>query len=304
LLLTVLIGAVSGGLAYAAEDYPTQPITHLYDLTGGGAAGGLSLPSDVAVRDNRVYVVDSGNHRVVVFDSQGNYLQAIGVEGEQTGQFNYPLGIDAGPDGRIYIADRNNLRIQIFTSQGRYQNSFPVTSGGNRVHPIDIAMDPEGEELFVTGNDNHHVMVFTPEGKPLREWGGSGLGQGEFRYPGTLAFLQDGRLAVVDILNTRIQVFNQDGSFSLEIGEWGVLHGQLFRPKGIALDASDQIYVSDSYLNQIQVFSDTGQFEHVLRITDQGRKLQTPSGIAIDTEHRLYVAEMLGNRVSVFQLQQ
>ena len=285
----------------SADPVKTQDIKFIRDITGG-AAGPLSLPSDVAVNKQQVYIVDGGNHRVVVFDHQGKYLFAVGKEGERAGQFRSPVGIDVGEDGRIYVADKDNHRIQIFSKDGKYLKGFQVKSEGELVRPVDVAVATESNEIYVTGNNNHKVMVFSENGQLKREWGGSGQDSGDFRYPGTIAFLQDARVAVVDILNTRIQIFEQSGDFSIEVGEWGVLPGQLFRPKGVAVDSKGYLYVSDSYMNLIQVFSDTGRFEHLLKISEKARTMETPAGIAVSKDQRLYVAEMLQNKISVFGL--
>jgi DNA-binding beta-propeller fold protein YncE len=285
----------------SAEPVKTHDIKFIRDITGG-AAGSLSLPSDVAVNKQHVYIVDGGNHRVVVFNHQGKYLFTVGSEGEREGQFRSPVGIDVGEDGRIYVADKDNHRIQIFNQEGKYLKAFQVKSEGKLVRPVDVAVANKGNEIYVTGNNNHKVMVFSEKGQLKREWGGSGQGSGEFRYPGTIAFLQDARVAVVDILNTRIQIFEQSGDFSIEVGEWGVLPGQLFRPKGVAVDSKGYLYVSDSYMNLIQVFSDTGRFVHLLKISETTRTMETPAGIAVSNDQRLYVAEMLQNKISVFGL--
>jgi DNA-binding beta-propeller fold protein YncE len=218
------------------------------------------------------------------------------------GQFSGPLGIDVGQEGKIYIADKGNKRIQIFDARGEYLHSFPVKNKKTLVAPIDVKVSRNGEEIYVSGNTNHKVMVFTGEGQALREWGGSGLNPGEFRYPGTIARLQDDRIAVVDILNTRIQVFEPSGSFSVQVGEWGILQGQLFRPKGVAVDNKNDIFVSDSYTNLVQVFMETGVFKHVLKPIGMSDALETPVGMTIGEDNRLYVTEMLKNRVSVFEL--
>ena len=285
----------------SAEPAETSEIKFIRDIKGG-AAGPLSLPSDVAVDKQHIYIVDGGNHRVVVFDHQGEHLFSIGGEGERAGQFRSPVGIDVGEDGRIYVADKDNHRIQIFGKDGKYLNNFQVKSEGKLVRPVDVAVGAGSKEIYVTGNNNHKVMVLSEKGELKREWGGSGQNSGEFRYPGTITFLQDARVAVVDILNTRVQIFEQSGDFSIEVGEWGVLPGQLFRPKGVAVDNKGYLYVSDSYMNLIQVFSDTGRFVHLLKISEMPRSMETPAGIAVSNDQHLYVAEMLQNKISVFEL--
>ncbi len=286
----------------ASDAIPTLEVEPLLEISGA-AGDPLSLPSDVAVSDQRVYVVDGGNDRIVAFDRLGTFLFAFGGSGTRAGRMIGPVGITTGRDGKVYVADTGNQRLQVFDTDGKYLSGFPVRSDGKAVRPIDVAVDTQAGEIYVTGNNNHKVMVFNAVGELQRQWGGNGLNAGQFRYPATIALMPDGRIAVVDVLNTRVQVFKPSGRFSAEVGEWGVLPGQLFRPKGVAIDRNGRFYVSDSYLNLVQVYSNTGSFLYVMEIPGGRPPLQTPTGMAIDDDGRLYVVEMLENRVSVFNLQ-
>jgi DNA-binding beta-propeller fold protein YncE len=254
------------------------------------------------VDKRRIYVVDGGNHRVAVYDKQGKFLFSIGREGIEDGEFRGPVGIDVDRDGMIYVADAGNFRIQIFNSKGRFAGQIPLARDGVRIRPVDVAADTREGLLFVTGSNVHRVLSYTLRGRFRKEWGGNGVEEGQFRYPATIKVMDDSRLAVVDVLNTRIQLFTQKGGFSLEVGEWGVLPGQLFRPKGVAINSKGQFFVSDSYMNLVQVYESTGQFLYVLGKGGKPYKLNTAAGLAIDERDRLYVARMLDNKVSVFQV--
>jgi len=273
---------------------------HLFDIDGGGSTR-LSLPTDVAVSQGRVCVVDGTNDRVVIFNEDGDYLFEIGGKGSAQGQFLHPVGIATDDDGRVYVADTGNHRVQVFNLYGKFLTAFPIISNGELVRPIDLAVDQPRGIIYVTGNNNHSVMAYGANGRLIRQWGGNGAEQGEFRYPATIALLPDQRVAVVDVLNTRVQVFHGTGEFSIEIGAWGVLPGQLFRPKGVAIDRKGRFFVSDSYMNVIQIYSDIGRFLSVMEIRDPGYHLQTPTGMTISGD-RLYVAELLANKISVFAL--
>jgi DNA-binding beta-propeller fold protein YncE len=68
-----------------------------------------------------LYVADSGNHRIQVFDRLGEYLFEWGGEGGAQGQFRNPVELSADPgSGRIYIADSGNQRIQVFSQGGTF----------------------------------------------------------------------------------------------------------------------------------------------------------------------------------------
>lgn len=303
-LLQLAVAALFAGCATTsfAGGIPTAAVRHLFDITGQGA-GGLSLPTDVAVgSDDRIYVVDGGNHRIVAFDRNGKYLLTIGRKGSDEGQFKDPVGVGTDGKGRVYVADTGNHRIQVFGADGRFQYAFPVVDNGLAIRPIDVAADASGTRIYVSGNNNHKIMSFTAPGKFLRQWGGNGEGGGLFRYPASVVVAPEGDVYVADALNSRVQGFDQEGALLIQVGTWGVLPGQLFRPKGVAVDGKQRIYISDSYMDVVQVYDGEGRFLHVLGHDGTPQRFVSAGGIAIGHDNRLYAAEILRNKVSVYSL--
>lgn len=288
-------------LSSAFADNTNKAVTKkILQITGHGDSS-LSLPSDVAVADEKIYIVDGGHHRIVVFDMQGQFLFQFGEKGKKNGQMNYPVGIFIDANNTVYVADSGNYRVQIFSAQGLFQSAFKITSGKKNIRPVDLIRHSETGNIIVTGSNNHSLMEYSYTGKLLREWGGNGLNQGEFRYPASIIELNDGRIAVVDVLNSRVQVFDLNGDVSMVVGEWGVLPGQLVRPKGVAIDKKGNFYISDSYMNLVQAFTDTGDFISVLGKKNKLFQLVTPVGMTVYKD-KLFVVEMRQHRVSVFQL--
>ena len=78
---------------------------HLMDIgKRGSGPGEFNLPRDMAIgKDGRLYVVDGGNFRVVVFDSAGRYLHSFGSVGKQYGQFARPKEIAIDREGNVYV---------------------------------------------------------------------------------------------------------------------------------------------------------------------------------------------------------
>jgi DNA-binding beta-propeller fold protein YncE len=65
--------------------------------------------------DGLLYVTDSGNHRVQVFDKNGTFITKWGSKGDGDGQFSKPESIDVDPFGNVYVADTTNNNVQLFT---------------------------------------------------------------------------------------------------------------------------------------------------------------------------------------------
>lgn len=284
-----------------AQELTTHHVKHLFDISGNTAQP-LTLPTDIAVDEQYIYIVNSGEHNILIYDKRGEFIRRIGRRGNQPGELNNPVGIGLDAAHNIYVADKDNHRIQVFDGNGQYLFHFRVWVNNQNVRPIDVAVDSQNGDIYVTGNNNHRVMRYSAKGKLLEHWGGNGAQTGEFRYPATLLITPAREIAVVDVLNTRVQVFSKPQQYSISVGEWGVLPGQLFRPKGIAIDKHNNYYVSDSYMGVIQVFADTSHFLYVLGRNGEPHRFKTPTGIAVDDRNRLFVAEMLENRVSIFDL--
>ena len=81
----------------------------------GSEDGQFDTPAGVALDgDGNVYVTDTRNHRIQVFNSEGNFLRKWESRGSEDGQFDRPYGLAIGSDGNVYVADTGYYRIQVF----------------------------------------------------------------------------------------------------------------------------------------------------------------------------------------------
>jgi len=88
-----------------------------HDLT---APGDFSQPTNVAVdADGNVFVTDTWNNRVQVFDAEGKFIRAFGKAGDGPGYFARPKGIAVDADGHVWVADAMQDRVQVFTPEGK-----------------------------------------------------------------------------------------------------------------------------------------------------------------------------------------
>lgn len=296
LALALAFIAIPAGVV-SAQDLATGEHTAKLILTG------LSLPTDAVVGpDGMFYVVDSGNHQVVVFNTKGERVAVIGSRGSDRGQFESPVGIGAGSQGEIYVADKGNSRLQVIGSDGQLRRPISLEEDGETISPVDVAVSIDGRELYVSSNNTHRILVYSNEGEFLRAWGGEGDEPGQFRYPATVAVDREGNILAVDVLHAQVQKFDESGELLAVIGKRGGKPGTFFRPKGIALDTRGHIYVSDSYLGVIQVLNGEGEFLFALGSAGVATVFETPVGISV-VDDRLLLTEMLPGRVTVLEVQ-
>ncbi|HTT66166.1 MAG TPA: 6-bladed beta-propeller [Bryobacteraceae bacterium] len=82
--------------------------------------GNFSLPTNAAVdNDGNLYVTDTLNNRVEIFDAEGNFISEFGKAGDGPGRFARPKGIAVDGDGHIWVVDEVQSRVQVFDRNGR-----------------------------------------------------------------------------------------------------------------------------------------------------------------------------------------
>lgn len=129
----------------------------------GFEPGQLLRPRAMAIDENdRIYVADSCNHRVQVFDTMGNLLRIIGKgEGKGTGELLYPYDVSLAPDGTLYVCEYGNHRVQRFTREGEPLGIWgaPGRKHGELNNPWALAVDSRGA-VSVIDTNNHRVQRF------------------------------------------------------------------------------------------------------------------------------------------------
>ena len=189
-------------------------------------------------------------------------VKVINIAG--TLSFSAPRGLAAAPDGSLFVADSRNHRIVHLDASGLYLNSWGsyanVLEGpapeGLFNEPWGVAVGPDGL-VYVTDTWNHHVQVFSPDGKFLRMWS-EFLVDGvldSFWGPRGIAVDAQSHVYVTDTGKQRVVVFDTLGNYLTQFGSRGLVVGQLDEPVGIAVDSAGKVYVADTWNNRVQVFS-------------------------------------------------
>lgn len=121
--------------------------------------------------DGNLYVPDTGNHRILKFDSSSRFLMQFGSLGTDPGQFYAPSAVVLDSSGEIYVVDTGNHRIQVFDKSGRYLRGFGSFGHGDGQfrYPTDLALGPCGN-LYVADARNRRIQVFDPSGKYISQW--------------------------------------------------------------------------------------------------------------------------------------
>ncbi len=264
----------------------------------------FNFPSGVTINSSgHLYVVDSGNHRILKFDANGTLMTQWGSEGTGDGQFDDPWGIALDAEGNLYITDSVNNRVQKFDPDGRLTTKWGSlgTADNQFSSPYGVAIDSAGY-VYVADSQNNRIQKFDSNGSFITKWGSRGSGDGQFLLPIGVAVDSAGHVYVSDA-NNCIQKFDSNGTFISKWGSQGSGDGQFESPAAVAVDALGIVYVADWY--SIQKFNSNGTFitRWGSRGSEDGR-FAGPTGVAADSSSgNVYVADNWNNRIQKFDLE-
>lgn len=206
--------------------------------------------------DGSIYVVerchlnsceDRSEPPILKFDRNGKLLAAFGAN-----MFMFPHGATVDAEGNLWVSDAGGKpgkghQVFKFSPEGKVLMTLGqagVAGAGPDTFnlPTDVAIAPNGDIYVADGHrdtGNNRIVVFSKDGKFLRNFGQLGAAPGDLHEPHSIAFDSQGRLFVADRVNNRIEIFTQQGKV---LAVWY----QFGRPSGIAITKDDTIYVADS----------------------------------------------------------
>jgi sugar lactone lactonase YvrE len=262
------------------------PDGSVFDTIGNGWGTDnyhFNCPTGVAIRlDNGdIYIVDSCNVRIQVYDSQRHYKGTIGetnVWGSDSSHFNWPHGLAVDTNGNAYVADQNNNRVQKCRLSGSSYTCAPfagVTGAGGADFrfingPVAVAIGPDGL-IYVAEQWQQRVQVFDPSGAYRTTLGGDwGTGTGDLRNSGGVAVDADNNVYVTDTTNGRVVKYARGvpGWSQLNVNGWG----EYLNSVNSLAEFNGQLYAG--------VYNDTGSGSpaRIYRYNDDG----TWTGVVMD----------------------
>ena len=195
---------ISNGVVYVAENWGHR----IHMLTTGGefigtfgeegsGIGQINYPTDVKISpDGRVYVTNTNNHRVQVFNPDWTISHVIDRSSVQDGvSFVSPEAIGFDPSGDVHVTSPSS--VTVFTPTGQFVRRY----GGSEISDANgIAIDPSGYSL-VTSWNNNTLSVYDPSGGLVHSIGG-------LYNPHGVSVSPDGSVWVVDKWNKKLVKYN------------------------------------------------------------------------------------------------
>jgi DNA-binding beta-propeller fold protein YncE len=282
-----------------------------YEVVDGWAKlpPGREFNADVAAvgvdGQDRVYAFNRGQHPIVVFDRDGNFLRSWGE-----GVFRRAHGVHMAPDNSIWLTDDGDHTVRHCTLDGKVLLTIgipgvpkPYMSGEPFHRCTHTALSPQGDLYVSDGYGNARVHKFAPNGTLLFSWGDPGTDPGQFNIAHNICCDGDGWVYVADRENHRVQVFDGNGRYETQ---WVNMHRPCglyccrgARPQFIIGELGPGMAVNRNHPNigpRLSIVDGEGKV--VARLGGEaGPGLETgkfvaPHGLAVDSRGDIYVGEV------------
>jgi DNA-binding beta-propeller fold protein YncE len=222
----------------------------------GEGQGEFKYPLGIDISDDgKVFIADTGNHRIQVFNLKGDFQYMFKVKSGPEEKPSDPVDVLVSRLNKyVYISDNDNHKIKVYHQNGTFEfewGKFGEEPGKFR-YPGILAQN-EYNEIFVVDVLNTRVQKFDPFGNFIAEIGSWGVLPGKLFRPKGVAVDKKNRVFVTDSYMGVVQVFSDLGRFIGVICENGN-HKKFVTPVGIALDdKAGRLLVVEMRANKINV---------------------------------------------------
>ncbi|NIR49674.1 6-bladed beta-propeller [candidate division KSB1 bacterium] len=261
----------------------------------------LSAPQALAIdQEGHVFVVDTGNSRLLKFDKQGNFVNAIGSFGWEREQFDRPTDITAKTGLDLFVADFNNERIERYDLKLNYLSTFrseeTVQNSLRFGFPSGVDISRHGE-LFICDNENDRILKLNTTGSPDLSFGDFNWGDGQLEHPVRVEVSRKDQVYVSDQGLNQIFVFDYYGNYISRFGQ-----EILNNPTGLNWSIDNRLYVADSGNQRVVAFNARHLPIHMWgQEGDKFGAFSNPVDVAT-FDNQVYVLDSSNNRIQVFKL--
>lgn len=284
-------------MRYGSGKYTYEVIENWAKLPEGWTFGWI--PGVAVDSQDRVFVYSRSEHPLVIFDTDGNFLEEWGY-----GLLQDAHGIFIDRDDNVFLTERGPHCIHKFNRKGELLMTIgtPGQQGANDGDPFrlptDVGIASNGDIFVSDGYGNARVHKYSPNGELIKSWGSWGKGPGQFELSHCVRVDRHDRVWVCDRSNNRIQFFDVDGNY---LDEWTGLAA----PDTIHFDPHEDVVYIAELDQQVSIYTFDrqllAQWGGRAKSEKPGEFRACPHGIWTDSRGDLYVGEVqVDNRIQKF----
>jgi hypothetical protein len=219
----------------------------------GSAPGQFSKPTAISAgADAIIYIVDSDNNRIQLFDFNGKFIRSIGGFGFGNDQFNLPKDIWTRTIINIYISDSNNQRLVRYDRYLNYINALVSANSWDNEYQfqeiLSCAINSQ-RDFFLLDRGENKIVKINRLNEPERSFGYYDADD-MLQNPVQIDIIQGNKLAVSDASRKSIMIYDFFGTFIKEIAIDG------FKvPSGLSPFKETSLLVTDPVAKKIFLIS-------------------------------------------------
>ena len=303
---------VFSGLTMFSAHSQKQKAEFVYGVRGYSDSHLFSSPQGIFFDrwHKEIYVCDSGNHQVVIFDSTGfplyrfvHRLRRGKGEEKIPGE---PRNLVVNKAGDIFLIDNLADFIDILDQRGNSVDKLVLQEIPEfedvKISPQFLAIDDEDNLYVATSGEKPLILLFDKDLNLVSYFGKKGENEGEFKTITGLWVDDQGKIYVTDKdALFCVQVFSSQGEFFLGFGGHDINREDFSLPSGVTTTGDGTIWVVDELRQVVKAFDGNGNFLFWFGgFGIANGAMRYPRYIGGNGEDELYVIERVGERYQKF----
>ena len=251
----------------------TQSVISVCDKGTGNEQ--LNGPYGITVDHNtgNIYVADSWNHCVKVFDNTAKYLLKFG-DGKGEWKMSYPRGLLIRAN-KVFVS--HNDCILVYQLDGKFVSSIGSKGSGELQFnwPFGLSTDEYNNDIYICDRSNHRIQIIS-ENLQFK----SQFGKDTLYYPHYIKHYKD-NIFILDASNPCLHIYNRDLVLQQSVVTRGEVQ-QVRVPYFFFIDNFGNILITDRSSDSILILNSEFKFIHKISVSE-------PMGITMDIDDRIIV---------------
>ena len=267
-------------------DYTSKTRSIISVCNAGTGNEQLNNPCGVTVDHNtgNIYVADTQNHCVKVFNNTAKYLYKFG-DGSGEGKMSYPRGLIIR-DNTVFIS--HNHCILVYQLDGKFVSRIGSEGSGELQFnwPWGLSTDESNNDIYICDSSNNRIQIISENLQCKSQFGKATL-----HHPLDVKHYKD-NIFILDTSNPCLHIYNRDLVLQKSVVTGGIGQ-QVINPYSLFIDKFGNILITDYVSNSILILNSEFEFIHKISVN-------RPLGITMDINDRIIVTCDVAKCLQIF----